>query len=309
MEVAGIVADLLKAFSSYLREDKIVRRRLIWTCLFIIVLAMIGLAFLVIHPFNINGTVADFNNLGPFLLIPGFFAFFVLVIAGTSFLDPDRLDETTREAKEAISILGITASLASDVAASFAQERPRRTGSTAKAGEKPKEKADILDAINLNLAQVVEYYVINKGQAKRSFQMSVSAIIVGFLTIIAGIWLSYGNQLTNQNPAYISVLAGVVLQFIGGAYFYLYNRSLIQLNFFFSRLALMQDTMLAIRLCDSIPEGRDKHHVLERLIFQIVTRDSRVPQYLKEAKAEPVREEKSEPKPRPTRTKRAANAG
>lgn len=164
-------------------------------------------------------------------------------------------------------------------------------------------------AIRVNLAQAVEYYVINKRQAKSSFNMSAFAIIVGFLTIIIGVWLSYANQLTNQNPAYISVLAGVVLQFIGGAYFYLYNRSLIQLNFFFSRLALMQDTMLAIRLCDSIPEGRDKHHVLERLIFQIVSRQSREPEYLGEAKrekaaAQPV----TNAKPKPVRTKRAANA-
>ncbi len=133
--------------------------------------------------------------------------------------------------------------------------------------ETPPRPYDVMEGIQSNLGQLIEYYVINKGQAKSSFRASTTSIAVGFLTIIGGIWLSYAGKLSDNSAVYISVIAGVILQFIGAAYFYLYNRSLIQLNFFFNRLALMQDTLLAIRLTDSIPEGDAKHKVLEKLIL------------------------------------------
>ncbi|MBM3092230.1 hypothetical protein GFB56_15600 [Ensifer sp. T173] len=154
---------------------------------------------------------------------------------------------------------------------------------------------DIIEGIQSNLGHLLEYYIINKGQAKSSFRASTTSIAVGFLTIIGGIWLSYAGRLSDNSAVYISVLAGVILQFIGAAYFYLYNRSLVQLNFFFNRLALMQDTLLAIRLTESIPEGEAKHKVLEKLVFTIATRDPKTPQYVLD-----------DPKPAPrTRTSRA----
>jgi hypothetical protein len=145
-----------------------------------------------------------------------------------------------------------------------------------------KEKEpDIFDTIQLNLNQLSEYYTINKSQARNSFRASVTAIVIGFFTIIIGIWVFYWSKASsgstaavaaNQNLGYLSVIGGVLLQFIGGAYFYLYNRSLIQLNFFFARLTVMQDTMLSIKLCDQISEPPTKTKILERLIFEIITR-------------------------------------
>jgi len=44
------------------------------------------------------------------------------------------------------------------------------------------------------------------------------------------------------------------------------------LNFFFARLTVMQDTMLSIKLCDQISEPPTKTKILERLIFEIITR-------------------------------------
>jgi hypothetical protein len=73
-----------------------------------------------------------------------------------------------------------------------------------------------------------------------------------------------------------------MLQFIGGAYYYLYNKSLIQLNFFFARLTVMQDTMLSIKLCDQITEVPVKIKILEHSIFEIITRDASIRKYLVE---------------------------
>jgi hypothetical protein len=64
-----------------------------------------------------------------------------------------------------------------------------------------------------------------------------------------------------------------MLQFIGGAYFYLYNKSLEQLNYFFARLTTMQDTMLSIKLCEQMKPTEKYQAVLEHLILTIMERD------------------------------------
>ena len=116
--------------------------------------------------------------------------------------------------------------------------------------------ADVLDTIRLSLNQLTEYYTINKGQAKSSFRASMGAMVVGLLTILVGIWIFYSNPGGDVKVAVIAGIAGILAEFIAGAYFYLYNRSLTQLNYFYDKLTSVQDTMLAIKLCETLPEPR-----------------------------------------------------
>ena len=138
--------------------------------------------------------------------------------------------------------------------------------------EKP--KPDVLDTIQLSLNQLTEYYAINKSQARNSFSFSVFAVIVGLATLIGGIWFFYLTEKQNIQLATISGIAGVLIQFIGGAYFYLYRRSLDQLNYFFNQLVKMQDTMLSIRLCEQIAPEEKKNELREKVILTLLERSS-----------------------------------
>jgi hypothetical protein len=140
-----------------------------------------------------------------------------------------------------------------------------------------KNEPDLFDAVQLNLNQLSEYYTINKSQARSTFRASISAIVVGLLTMVAGVWIFYFRDVPNTNLTYLTVVCGVLLEFIGGAYFYLHNRSLSQLNFFFSRLVTIQDTMLSIKLSELIEPQERRSHILERLIFVIISRDVKLP--------------------------------
>jgi hypothetical protein len=77
----------------------------------------------------------------------------------------------------------------------------------------------------------------------------------------------------NKNLTYLSVIGAVTLQFVGGAYFYLHNKSILQLNFFFQRLTTVQDTMLSISLVDRIQDNSLKASIYESLINKIMNRD------------------------------------
>jgi hypothetical protein len=136
--------------------------------------------------------------------------------------------------------------------------------------EKEKE-LDIFNTIQLSLNQLNEYYTINKKQARSSFRFSIFSIVIGLITIITGIWLYY-LDIGNIEIGYISAISGLILEFIGGAYFFMYKKSLEQVNFFFGQLIKIQDTMLSINLADNIKDEIKKTEMNEKIIVSLLER-------------------------------------
>jgi uncharacterized membrane protein len=136
--------------------------------------------------------------------------------------------------------------------------------------EKEKE-LDIFNTIQLSLNQLNEYYTINKKQARSSFRFSIFSIVIGLITIITGIWLYYLDS-GNIEIGYISAISGLILEFIGGAYFFMYKKSLEQVNFFFGQLIKIQDTMLSINLADNIKDEIKKTEMNEKIIVSLLER-------------------------------------
>jgi len=141
--------------------------------------------------------------------------------------------------------------------------------------EEDKKEENVFGTIQLSLNQITEYYTINKSQARNSFRFSVFAIVAGLATLIGGIWLFYLGETPDTELTIITGISGVLIEFIGGAYFYLYNKSLKQLNFFYEKLVKMQDTMLAIQLTESMSEEKEAE-LKERLIEKLMERSSEV---------------------------------
>lgn len=135
-------------------------------------------------------------------------------------------------------------------------------------------KPDILDTIQLSLNQLNEYYSINKSQARNSFTFSVFAIVIGLATLVGGIWIFYFRDSPRVDLAAITSIAGVLTQFIGGAYFYLYRRSQEQLNFFFEQLVKMQDTMLSVKLCEQVSPPERQVELREKIVLTLLNRSS-----------------------------------
>lgn len=143
--------------------------------------------------------------------------------------------------------------------------------------EEIKKEENVFDTIQLSLNQITEYYTINKSQARNSFTLSVFAIISGLVTLTVGIWIFYLKEEPNIDMTIITGISSVLMEFIGGAYFYLYNKSLKQLNFFYEKLVKMQDTMLAIQLTESLQEEKEVE-MKERLIIELMSRSNEVSQ-------------------------------
>lgn len=119
-------------------------------------------------------------------------------------------------------------------------------------GKIEQQTASTIDMALLNMRKLDEYYVLNKQQARRSFNASITAVVIGFATLLI-------SAKSSQDPGYkfTGALAGVLLQFIGGGFFYLYNKSLDQLNLFYGKLISLQDTMLALQLCEKLTTAKE----------------------------------------------------
>lgn len=133
---------------------------------------------------------------------------------------------------------------------------------------------DIFNTIQLSLNQLTEYYTINLSQARTSYRWSITAILVGILTLLAGIWLVYFDTNPKLDLALISGVSGVIIEFIGASNLYIYNKSLKQLNLYFQELIRVQDTMLAIELCEKIQDDAKKTEVKEKIIINLMKRSS-----------------------------------
>ncbi|HCM33210.1 hypothetical protein [Chryseobacterium sp.] len=135
-----------------------------------------------------------------------------------------------------------------------------------------KNQLEIFDTIQLSLNQLNEYYTINKAQAKSSFNWSITAIVLGLILLISGIIIFYTNANSNVNITILTGIAGILLEFIGGAYFFMYKKSLEQVNFFFAQLIKVQDTMLSINLANKVEDDSKKTEMTERIIISLLER-------------------------------------
>lgn len=81
-------------------------------------------------------------------------------------------------------------------------------------------------------------------QAEQSFRWAKRVSVVGFFIIgcgvIAGI-ISAATTSLRMEAGYLAALAGILVEFIGGVFFYLYNRTLHQINLMHSRLMRTQE--------------------------------------------------------------------
>lgn len=141
---------------------------------------------------------------------------------------------------------------------------------------------DVFNTIQLSLNQLTEYYTINLSQARSSYRWSIAAIIVGIITLFFGIWFFYFGVNPKIDLAIISGISGTILEFIGASNIYIYNKSLKQLNIYFRELITIQDTMLAIELCDKIEDSDKKTQIKEKIILSLMGRSSMRSEYMED---------------------------
>ena len=139
------------------------------------------------------------------------------------------------------------------------------------------KQTNATDTVLLNLNRITEYYTINLAQAKSSYRWSITSIVFGTLIIAYCIWSFTSRESSNLTMPIISGIAGIIMEFIGGCYFFMYKKSLSQLNLYFKELLKIQDTMLAIELCEKLKESVDIYpNSVNAIITELLQRNSKL---------------------------------
>ena len=108
------------------------------------------------------------------------------------------------------------------------------------------------DALTLDMRRLNEYYVINQAQAKSSFLWAITTMIVGFATIIIGVWMFYFR--TDKPDVFmtsLSTAAGIVVNIVSGLFIHLHNKTQDRSLHYYQQLAQVQKVATAIRLVEA----------------------------------------------------------
>jgi hypothetical protein len=124
-------------------------------------------------------------------------------------------------------------------------------------------------ATDNTIEQLDSYYQLNLLHLKLSFLSSIVALFAGLVALLCGVFLVF--QGNNGLATQLSVIGGVLTEFIGAGFFLLYGKNLIQLNVFYEKLIKHKDTLYAIGIAREVTEP-DKSHALLAVIGSLLSR-------------------------------------
>lgn len=116
------------------------------------------------------------------------------------------------------------------------------------------------------------YYETNQQHLQWSFWSSLASLVIGLTALIAGIYLSLSSG--PDFASSVTTIGGVLTQFIGAGFFFLYSRNLKQLNIFYQKLIENQDTNYAIGLVGHLPES-ERSELIRAIIGALLSRSGK----------------------------------
>lgn len=129
---------------------------------------------------------------------------------------------------------------------------------------------DVLKLMYKNVAELREYYVINKQQARNSYSASLFMCFLGFILFSSGV--AYSVYDPSNNIIQYSTFGGVIIELIAGLFFWLYSKSIKQINLFHSSLQNTEKFLTAIQLVEKISEDK-RDETYSNIINKIIERD------------------------------------
>lgn len=131
------------------------------------------------------------------------------------------------------------------------------------------DKGDVLKLMIRNVAELREYYVMNKQQARNSFSAALFICILGFLIFSFGLLIFYTR---NDNASIIqySTIGGSIVEIIAGLFFWLYSKAITQINIFHTSLQSTEKFLTAIQLVDKVSSS-NRDDIYKDIISKIIS--------------------------------------
>ncbi|MCZ8190205.1 MAG: hypothetical protein O9326_10845 [Microcystis sp. LE19-338.1B] len=131
--------------------------------------------------------------------------------------------------------------------------------------------------IQVNLRNMEQYYLLVRTQTEKSYRLTQFAAFIGFSTLVAGILLSFSQGL-NSPATVVTIASGALIEFISAIFFYMYNRTVTELNKYHEKLISVQDTMLALKVAQIVKNDDLKDRTMAYLTRALTNSLSRTRQ-------------------------------
>jgi hypothetical protein len=113
---------------------------------------------------------------------------------------------------------------------------------------------DIIALMLKNYDESTEYFSISKEQARASFTFSIITCSIGIIILASSVYLAFFVKETA--PSIITLISGVVTEFIAATAFWVHNKSELQLNRYYDTLQQNEKFLSTINLVDKVSEGK-----------------------------------------------------
>lgn len=131
--------------------------------------------------------------------------------------------------------------------------------------------ASYFDAlVRINIDNLGEYYALVKLHTQKSFNASIIAGGVGFMLIICGIIISFLDITHTQTISYITTASGIITEFIASIFFYLYNKTVLQMKEYHDSLIMAQNILLAFKVIGDASNESDKIKMITQLLSSLL---------------------------------------
>lgn len=182
---------------------------------------------------------------------------------------------------EIISVMmGIIAAALSSVGTLIFKQRADRATNLSDEAEVQKEISasrvrleegakDIVSLMIDNVSELKGYYVISKRQANRAFSATLIICVLGFVVFVSGI---AANVFAKQNVLVYTTLSGSIIEIISGLFFWLYKRTIAQLNLYHERLGATEKYLIAMQLAEKV--SSDKKDETYRYLIESIMIDN-----------------------------------
>jgi hypothetical protein len=150
--------------------------------------------------------------------------------------------------------------------------------------------------VKINIDNLAEYYSLVKVHTNNSFKASLIAAFAGFAFILIGVGAGFwGKEATT--PAALAAISGIIIEFISGVFFYLYNKTVRQLKEYHDSLLSVQNVLLSLKLVSDTEDASARRDMTSRTCEVLLAGVNL-----------PVREEKKTVKPKKSSGRSAMNA-
>ena len=128
--------------------------------------------------------------------------------------------------------------------------------------------------VAINVENLSTYYIQVKEHANKGFLASITMGILGFMLLSSSLVYGFSNNASNAALTYSAFASGLVIEFISAIFFYIHNKTVIQMKAYHDSLLYVQNILLSLKLLEGIEDSATKDKTTTQIVEYLVKKQT-----------------------------------